>query len=89
MMEGRPSRATSIPLSNPQPAPTPSPTATSPGVPTPAAAASPMAVEARAMMPPTDRSISPAITTKAIARATMDFSVKLKVASLRFQTSRK
>ncbi len=89
MMEGRPIRATRNPLKSPQPAPTRRPKTTRAGVLKPAAAAAPMAVELSATMPPTERSISPAMTTKAMASAMMAFSVKLKVASLRFQRSRK
>ena len=40
---------------------------------------SPMAVEASAMIAATERSISPAMISSAMAKATMAFSVKLKV----------
>ncbi|MNL62927.1 hypothetical protein D3C87_1870010 [compost metagenome] len=65
------------------------PMATSPGVPTPICTAAPIAVEARAMMAATDRSISPAMIRSAIAKAMIAFSVKLNVASDRFQALRK
>jgi hypothetical protein len=48
-----------------------------------------MAVEASAMMAATERSISPEMTSSAMAKAIIAFSVKLKVASERFQASRK
>ncbi len=52
-----------------------------PGVPTPYCSAQPIAVEASAMMPATERSISPEMISSAMAKATIAFSVKLKVAS--------
>jgi hypothetical protein len=45
--------------------------------------------EASAMMEATDRSISPAMISMAMAKAIIAFSVKLKVASDRFQAFRK
>ena len=59
------------------------------GAPAPAPAASPIATEASAMMPATEMSISRAMIRSAIGSATIAFSVKLKVASERFQMSRK
>jgi len=41
------------------------------------------------MIEATDRSISPEIISSAIAKAIIAFSVKLNVASLRFQAFRK
>ncbi len=49
----------------------------------------PIAVEASAMIEATDRSISPAMISSAMAKAIIAFSVKLKVASDRFQALRK
>ena len=51
--------------------------------------ATPIAVEASAMIEATDRSISPAMMSMAIGKAISAFSVKLKVASDRFQAFRK
>ena len=48
-----------------------------------------MAVEASAMIDATLRSISPEMISSAMAKAIIAFSVKLKVASLRFQAFRK
>ena len=48
-----------------------------------------MTVEASAMIAPTDRSISPATISMAMAKAIIAFSVKLKLASERFHGSRK
>ncbi len=53
------------------------------------ARAAPIAVEASAMIEATDRSISPAMISSAMAKAIIAFSVKLKVASDRFQAFRK
>ena len=63
--------------------------ATSAGVPTPTCSAMPIAVEASAMIAATERSISPEMISSAMAKAIIAFSVKLKVASDRFQGSRK
>ena len=49
----------------------------------------PIAVEASAMIAATDRSISPAMISSAMAKAIIAFSVKLKVASESDQASRK
>ena len=65
------------------------PTAINPGVPTPSCTAAPIAVDASAMIEATDRSISPEMISRAMAKAIMAFSVKLKVASDRFQAFRK
>ncbi len=48
-----------------------------------------MAVDAKAMIAATDRSISPEMMSNVIAKAMSAFSVKLKVASERFQALRK
>lgn len=48
-----------------------------------------MAVETSATMAATDRSISPEMIRSAMAKAIIAFSVKLKLASDRFQGSRK
>ncbi len=63
--------------------------ATSVGVSAPNCTAAPIAVEASAMIEATDRSISPEMISSAIAKAIIAFSVKLKVASDRFQAFRK
>ena len=88
-MEGSLSPATKKPLKAPHNSPVPMPMATRPDVPTPIWTAAPMAVEASAMMAATDRSISPAMIRSAMAKAMIAFSVKLKVASERFQALRK
>ncbi len=67
----------------------PNPTNTSSGVSIPAAAQKPIAVELSAIVEATDRSISRAIISIAIGRTTIAFSVKVKVASDRFQILRK
>lgn len=77
------------PLIPPHRSPVARPITTSMGAPAPISAAAPMAVEASAMIAATDRSISPAMISSAMAKATIAFSVKLKEASLRFQASRK
>jgi len=59
------------------------------GVPAPYCTAKPIAVLASAMIDATDRSISPAIISRAMANAIIAFSVKLNVASDRFQAFRK
>ena len=82
-------RVTSRPLNRPHSRPTPSPTATSSGVSIPAAAQKPITVELSAMVEATERSISRAIINIAIGRTTIAFSVKLKVASDKFQILRK
>ena len=88
-IEGSPSPVTSAPLNAPHTSPTPRPIMTSVAVSAPASAAAPIAVEATAMIAATERSISPEMISSAIAKAIIAFSVKLKVASERFQTSRK
>ena len=88
-MDGSFSPATSPPLIAPQTRPVPMPIITRPGVPTPACAAAPIAVEASAMIAATERSISPEIMRSVIAKAINAFSVKLNVASDRFQALRK
>lgn len=55
----------------------------------PIEAAAPIAVEVSAMIEATLRSISPEMMSSAIAKAIIAFSVKLKVASERFQAFRK
>ncbi len=67
----------------------PSPISTSGTGPSPICAAAPIAVDASAMIEATDRSISPEMISSAIAKAIIAFSVKLKVASDRFQAFRK
>ena len=62
---------------------------TSSGVSIPAAAQKPITVELSAIVEATDRSISRAIISIAIGRTTIAFSVKVKVASDRFQILRK
>jgi len=88
-IDGSPIPATRSPLKMPQASPVPMPITTSPGAATPIWAAAPMAVDASAMIAATERSISPAMTSSAIAKAIIAFSVKLKVASERFHASRK
>ena len=51
--------------------------------------ATPITVDASAMIAPTDRSISPEMISSAMAKAIIAFSVKLKLASDRFHGSRK
>ena len=80
---------TSAPFSAPHARPVSSPAPTSTGTPAPACIASPIAVDTSAMIEATDRSISPAMISIAMAKAIIAFSVKLKVASLRFQAFRK
>ena len=65
------------------------PMTTSSGVPAPACIAMPIAVEASAMIAATDRSISPAMISSAMASAIIAFSVKLKVRSESDHGSRK
>ena len=65
------------------------PTATSVGVSAPYCSASPIIVEASAMIEATDRSISPEMISSAMASAISAFSVKLKVRSERLQALRK
>src|SRR6185437_13271273 len=88
-IEGSFSPVTSQPLNAPQSSPTSAPMATRPGVSTPICAAAPISVEASAMMPATEMSISPAMIRSAIGKAISAFSVKLKVASLSENGSRK
>src|SRR5471030_2019590 len=88
-MEERFSRVTSRPLISPHSNPTLSPTPTSVGVGQPACAQNPMIVELSAMVDATDKSISRAIISIAIGSTMMAFSVKLNVASDRFQIFRK
>ncbi len=88
-MEDKFSLVTSRPLIKPQSRPTPSPTQTSNGVAIPAWAQKPMMVELNAMVEATDRSISRAIISIAIGKTIMAFSVKLYVASERFQIFKK
>ncbi|MNI25884.1 hypothetical protein D3C73_795630 [compost metagenome] len=88
-IDGSFSTETSVPLIAPQTSPTLMPTATSPGAPIPIWAAAPMAVEASAMIAATERSISPTMISIAMAKAIIAFSVKLNVASDRFQALRK
>ncbi|MNZ61450.1 hypothetical protein D3C78_795480 [compost metagenome] len=88
-IDDRLKRVTSRPLNNPHSSPTPNPTQTSSGVSTPAAAQKPITVELSAMVDATDRSISRAIISIAIGSTMIAFSVKLNVASDRFQISRK
>jgi hypothetical protein len=87
-MDGSPKPATSTPFTAPHISPVATPMATIP-VSTPAVIASPIAVEASAMIEATDRSISPAMISSAMAKAIIAFSVKLNVASDRFQAFRK
>ena len=65
------------------------PIATSSGVPAPACIAMPMTVDDSAMIAATDRSISPAMISSAMASAISAFSVKLKVRSDSDHGSRK
>jgi len=88
-IDGRPRPVTRMPLNAPQISPVASPIRTSPSVPTPTCAAAPMAVDASAIIAATDRSISPEMISSAIAKAIIAFSVKLNVASLRFQAFKK
>ena len=88
-IDDRLKRVTSRPLNSPHSRPTPNPTQTSHGVPSPAAAQKPITVELRAIVEATDRSISRAIISIAIGSTMIAFSVKLKVASDRFQIFRK
>ena len=88
-IDGRPRPVTRKPLKAPQIRPVPIPISTRTGTPVSNWAAAPIAVEASAMIEATDRSISPAMISMAIAKAIIAFSVKLKVASLRFQAFRK
>ncbi|STW55292.1 Uncharacterised protein [Klebsiella pneumoniae] len=88
-MDDRLKRVTSKPLNRPHSRPTPRPMTTSSGVSIPAAAQKPITVELSAIVEATDRSISRAIISIAIGRTTIAFSVKVKVASDRFQILRK
>ena len=88
-IEGRPIRATNRPLTAPQARPVAMPVITNAGVPKPAVMAAPIMVEASAMIEATERSISPAMMSMAMAKAISAFSVKLKVASDRFHAFRK
>ncbi len=88
-IEDKLKRVTSRPLNSPHSSPTPKPTQTSSGVSSPAAAQKPITVELRAIVEATDRSISRAIISIAIGNTMIAFSVKLNVASDRFQISRK
>ncbi len=88
-MDDRLKRVTSKPLNRPHSRPTPVPMTTSSGVSIPAAAQKPITVELSAIVEATDRSISRAIISIAIGRTTIAFSVKVKVASDRFQILRK
>ena len=88
-IEGRPRRVTSRPLKAPQSRPTNRPISTISVVPAPNWTAAPMAVDASAMIDATDRSISPEMIRSAMGKAIIAFSVKLNVASDRFQASRK
>lgn len=88
-IDDRLKRVTRIPLNRPHSSPTPSPTATSSGVSIPAAAQKPIAVELSAIVDATERSISLAIINIAIGSTMIAFSVKLNVASDRFQILRK
>ncbi|CZV95141.1 Uncharacterised protein [Enterobacter hormaechei] len=88
-MDDRLKRVTRMPLNSPHSSPTPNPTQTSSGVSTPAAAQKPITVELSAMVEATDRSISLAIISIAIGNTMIAFSVKLNVASERFQILRK
>ncbi len=76
-IDGRPTPATRNPLKAPQARPVQRPIPTSAGVPNPAAAAAPMAVEASAMIAATERSISPQMISRVMAKAIIAFSVKL------------
>jgi hypothetical protein len=67
----------------------PRPMATMAAVSKPAADAAPMQREDRAMMDPTDTSMSPHRMMNIIGRATTAFSMKLKVVSRRLPVSRK
>ena len=87
-IDDRLKRVTRIPLNRPHSSPTPSPTATSSGVSIPAAAQKPIAVELSAIVEATERSISLAIISIAIGSTMIAFSVKLNVASDRFQILR-
>ncbi|MNP22174.1 hypothetical protein D3C76_1148340 [compost metagenome] len=88
-IDDRLKRVTRKPLNSPHNSPMPNPTQTSSGVSTPAAAQKPITVELSAMVEATDRSLSRAIISIAIGSTMIAFSVKLKVASDRFQISRK
>jgi len=88
-MEGRRRPETSAPLKAPHSKPVVMPMATRPGVPTPNCSAKPIIVEQNAMIAATERSISPEMITRAMARAISAFSVKLKVASDKDQGFRK
>jgi hypothetical protein len=57
------------------------PMTTRPGVPTPNCRAKPIIVEQNAIIAATERSISPEMITRAMAKAIRAFSVKLKVES--------
>ncbi|MDT4861672.1 hypothetical protein FQZ97_962870 [compost metagenome] len=76
-MEGSFQRVTSQPLSAPQAAPVTKAASTMVPTPAPACMAKPMAIEASAMMAAMDRSISPPITSSAMASAISAFSEKL------------
>ena len=69
--------------------PVESPISTSVGVPAPNCSASPIIVEASAMIAATERSISPEMISSAMASAMIARSVKLKVASDSAQGERK
>src|SRR4051812_30197844 len=88
-IEGTRKRVTMKPLSAPASTPTARPIATTSGIGAPAVAAAPMAVDEMAMIEATDRSISPAMISSAMAKPIIAFSVKLKVASDRLEASRK
>ena len=88
-MEGSPSPVTRKPLNAPHNSPTDNPMTISIGVSKPVCTAAPIAVDASAMMDATDKSISPEMINSAIAKAIIAFSVKLNVASDRFQAFRK
>ena len=88
-IDGKPNLVTRTPLVAPHSRPAISPTIIRPSVPIPTWAAAPIAVEASAIIDATERSISPEMINKAIANAIIAFSVKLNVASDRFQAFRK
>jgi hypothetical protein len=88
-IEGSRSRVTRKPLKAPQARPDRCRRRPASGVSAPACSASPIAVEASAMMAATERSISPEMMSSAMASAISAFSVKLKVASESDQGVRK
>ena len=88
-IEGRPKPVTKTALNAPQATPVRRPVITNVVVDTSSCAIAPIAVEASAIIEATLRSISPAIINNAIAKAIIAFSVKLNVASLRFQAFKK